>query len=245
MTPLAVTAGEACTTTLIGCGSATGTAIPPFLIFAGKRMMTDLMDGATPGAVGRVSDSGRSNRELFREYLEEHFLKYVSMKADQKALLLLNGHKSHISVGLLQWAKERNIILFIVPAHTSHILQPLDVGCYGPMQRKFNAECHIFTRESQCVVTRYNVGQLVCKVYSKALSADLISSFRKTGIYPCNRNAIPAASLIHARYSTLKKTISIPKKIRIIMKQKMLYQHKVRLKDHTRKKPVIVSLECF
>lgn len=130
--------------------SATGTAIPPFLIFAGKRMMTDLMDGATPGAVGRVSDAGWSNSELFREYLEEHFLRYVTMKADRKVLLLLDGDKSHTSVGLVQWEKERNIILFILPAHTSHILQPLDVGCYEPMQRMLNAECHKFTQIAMC-----------------------------------------------------------------------------------------------
>lgn len=75
---------------------------------------------------------------------------------------------------------DRNIILFILSAHTSHILQPPDVGCYKSMQYMFNSECHKFTRESKCVVTRFIVCQIVCKVYSKVMSADnLISSFRK------------------------------------------------------------------
>lgn len=101
----------------------------------------------------------------------------MHMKVDQKVLLLLDGHKSHTSV-LVQW--DRNIILFILSAHTSHILQPPDVGCYKSMQYMFNSECHKFTRESKCVVTRFIVCQIVCKVYSKVMSADnLISSFRK------------------------------------------------------------------
>ena len=42
---------------------------------------------------------------------------------------------THISVGLLEWAKSMNIVIFILPAHTSHLLQPLDVACFGPVQQ--------------------------------------------------------------------------------------------------------------
>ena len=189
--PQAVTSGKSSTTTVIGCGSASGSAIPPFFVFPGKKMMEELMAGATPGAAGRVSDSGWSNSQIFREYLEDHFLKYVPLKDGQKVLLLLDGHKSHASVRLAQWARDRNIILFILPAHTSHLLQPLDVVCYGPMQRMYNSECQKFLRESHGVITRYNVCQLVCKVYNKAMSADnLIAAFQKTGIHPLKSDVI-------------------------------------------------------
>ena len=194
--PQAVTSGKSSTTTVIGCGSASGSAIPPFFVFPGKKMMEELMAGATPGAAGRVSDSGWSNSQIFREYLEEHFLKYVPLKDGQKVLLLLDGHKSHASVRLAQWARDRNIILFILPAHTSHLLQPLDVACYGPMQRMYNSECQKFLRESHGVITRYNVCQLVCKVYNKAISADnLIAAFQKTGIHPLKSDVISPENL--------------------------------------------------
>jgi hypothetical protein len=49
--------------------------------------------------------------------------------------LPLDGHSTHISVGLLEWAKSMNIVIFILPAHTSHLLQPLDVACFGPVQQ--------------------------------------------------------------------------------------------------------------
>lgn len=106
--------------------------MPLFLIFSCKRMMTGLIDRATLGGVGSVSDSGWFNSEL--EYLEEHSLFYVPKRADQKVFLLLDGHTFYTFVGLVQWAKERNIILLILPAHNSHILQPLHVGCYGLIQ---------------------------------------------------------------------------------------------------------------
>ncbi|XP_062580331.1 uncharacterized protein LOC134242262, partial [Saccostrea cucullata] len=121
--PQAVTAGKSSTTTVIGCGSASGTAIPPFFIFAGKRMMPELMEGATPGAVGRVSETGWSNSQLFREFLD-HFLKHVPIKDGQK-FFSMDGHKSHTSVGLVQWARDRNIILFNF-LHIQVTSQPLD-----------------------------------------------------------------------------------------------------------------------
>ena len=49
----------------------------------------------------------------------------------------MDGHRSHISVDLIEWAKEQGIIIFILPAHTSHILQPMDVACYGPLQAAY------------------------------------------------------------------------------------------------------------
>ena len=131
--PQAVTSGKSHTTTIIDRGSASGVAIPPFFAFAGKRMIPDLMAGASPGAAGTMTETGWSNSEVFRKYLQDHFVKFIPERdPDQHLLLLPDGHKSHISVDLLDWAKAKNIILFILPAHTSHILQPLDVSCYGP-----------------------------------------------------------------------------------------------------------------
>ena len=65
-------------------------------------MLPELMEGATTGAAGTVSDSGWSNGRVFRKNLEEHFLKCIPHREpDQHILLLLEGNKSHITVGLL------------------------------------------------------------------------------------------------------------------------------------------------
>ena len=86
---------------------------------------------------------------------------------------------------IIEWTQERNIILHILLVHTSHILKPLDVGCYGPLQRIYDNECHKTMRQNHFIITRYNVCELGCKAYQKALSPEnLHSAFRKTGIYP-------------------------------------------------------------
>ena len=99
--PPAVTTGKSQTITLLGCGSASGYAIPPYFVFPGKRFSEQLMQGATPGAAGCVSEYGWSNSEIFKSYLKDHFIKYVPGRTDDHVLLLFDGHKSHISVDLI------------------------------------------------------------------------------------------------------------------------------------------------
>ena len=92
--PQAVTSGKSQTTTIIGCGSASGVAIPPFFVLAGKRMIPDLMAGTSPGAAGTMAETGWSNSEVFRKYLQNHFVKFIPERdPDQHLLLLLDGHK--------------------------------------------------------------------------------------------------------------------------------------------------------
>ncbi|XP_053391991.1 uncharacterized protein LOC128554706 [Mercenaria mercenaria] len=197
--PPAVTSGRGKTVTVLGCISASGASIPPFFVFPGKRMNPKLLEGKSPGADAMVSESGWSNQAIFRYYLMNHFVKFIPGRENQKVLLILDGHKSHVSLGICEWAKENGIIFFYLPPHTSHILQPLYVSCYGPFERIFNSECHKLMRQTEATLTLYNVCEVACRVYTKALSSENAqSAFKRTGIFPLDKDAIPAESLIPA-----------------------------------------------
>ena len=43
-------------------------------------------------------------------------------------LLVLDGHGSHITIDVIEYARSNEVYLLCLPSHTSHILQPLDVG---------------------------------------------------------------------------------------------------------------------
>ena len=178
--------------TAVGCGNAAGASIPPYLVFPGKRMLPELLKDATPGCDGSVSSTGKgySNTDIFSTYVKSHFFKYVQGRdPDQHVLLMYDGHRSHISLSLIEWAKQNKIILFVLPPPTSHILQPMDVGFFGPFEVLYQAEVKKITRQkSGTSVTRYDIWGLVCKVYDKALQGDnLRAAFRRTGIYPLKK----------------------------------------------------------
>ena len=180
-------------TTIIGAGNAFGTCIPPYFIFKGKRLSKDLLEGATNGTAAAMSQTGFSNCHIFREYLKKHFINYIQRPdASQTVIILLDGHKSHINVPALEWAKTNNIIFFVLPAHTSHLLQPLEVGCFDLLQKLYKKACRTFLRaHTSAKITRSNIAAIASSPYVTALSPSKIkSSFQQTGIYPFSKDVV-------------------------------------------------------
>ena len=67
-----------------------------------------------------------------------HLLKYLPERIEKNPVLLLyDGHRSNINLGIINLAQQEHVVLFVFPAHTSHVLQPLDVdvGCFGHYER--------------------------------------------------------------------------------------------------------------
>jgi hypothetical protein len=55
-------------------------------------------------------------------------------------LLVLDSHESHHSNEFEEYCKENNIITLCMPPHSSHLLQPLDVGCFGPLKKAYGRQ---------------------------------------------------------------------------------------------------------
>ncbi|KAJ8024963.1 Tigger transposable element-derived protein 2 [Holothuria leucospilota] len=137
-----ITSERGAITTVLACRNACGTALPPYFVFKGRRDDPRLMNGSIPGAKYTMSDSGWSNGAIFKLFLEEHFIPLLPQRQkDEHALLMYDGHASHISLPLIELAKEHKIILFVLPPHTSHALQPLDVGTFRPVKCRYSYEC--------------------------------------------------------------------------------------------------------
>lgn len=136
--PQCVTSNRSANITIIGAGNAIGNCIPPYYVFPRKRFDRSLLEGTPAGTDGQYSETGWSNSLVFKTYLEQYFLKYVPTSTETPTLVMFDGHRSHISLDLLKWAESKHIILFVLPPHCSHILQPLDIGCFGPFKQHYN-----------------------------------------------------------------------------------------------------------
>ncbi|USP80957.1 hypothetical protein yc1106_08231 [Curvularia clavata] len=53
-------------------------------------------------------------------------------------LLILDGHKSYQSLEFQELYKENNIYTLYMPPYSSHLLQPLDVGCFSLLKRAYS-----------------------------------------------------------------------------------------------------------
>ena len=107
-------------------------------------------------------------------------------------LLLLDGHSSHFEPETIRIAKEENIIIFCLPPHTTHELQPLDCTLFGPLKTAWADVCHSFFKQYPGqVVSKLNFCQLFHSAWLKAVTPQNISvGFKKAGIWPFNPEAV-------------------------------------------------------
>ena len=141
-----------------------------------------------------MSDYGWSNSQIFQQYLSEYFLPYAKPCTNDKQLILLiyDGHTLQKTLQLIKWAREMGIILFVLQAHMSHILQPLDVAVFSPFKNYYYSACSTFMAENiGQIITSYDICQIACKAYLRAMSpANIQSSFLKTAIFRYNPSVI-------------------------------------------------------
>ena len=137
----------------------------------GKGLNDVLQVGSSPGCGFNISQSGWSNSSIFQSYLQTHFLIYIQRQKDNHVLLLYDGSTTHINRELVEWALTQKIIHFVLPLHSSHHLQPLDVGCFKPLKSAYDSYAHHFLKEHPGLnITHYNMTALICKAYTVTLT---------------------------------------------------------------------------
>ncbi|RAL58329.1 hypothetical protein DID88_006441 [Monilinia fructigena] len=97
----------------------------------------------------------------------------------------MDGHSSHITGSLIAFCIEKEIDLLILPPHCSHLLQPLDVGVYGPMKRYHAQEVDRYSRAGIQRIQRSDWVQLFQKIRGKGLTCQNIKSgWKGAGLNP-------------------------------------------------------------
>jgi hypothetical protein len=126
--------------TIIETANSCGWALPPLIIFEGKvHLSTWYEDGLLPSdwVIG-VSDNGWTTDELGFIWLKEIFDKHTRARTiGRYRLLILDGHGSHVTPQFDRFCLENSIIVLCMPPHSSHLLQPLDVGCFSVLKRMY------------------------------------------------------------------------------------------------------------
>ena len=120
-------------TTVLWCCSAAGRFLPPLTIYKGKYLQSSHTVGGPKGAVFSVSDSGWMEAANFEQFIEKVFLPHTA-HLKHPLVLIFDGHGSHLTWGTVQKCMEADVHLICLPPHSSHALQPCDVGVFRPMK---------------------------------------------------------------------------------------------------------------
>ncbi|KAI8690555.1 HTH CENPB-type domain-containing protein [Fusarium sp. Ph1] len=150
--PKLVQPGDREWVTVIQAINAEGQAIQPFIVVTGQYHLANwYQESNLPGdwAIA-TSENGWTDNEIGLEWLK-HFNRHTTNRSTGPyRLLILDGHESHHSADFEIYCEENNIITLCMPPHSSYLLQPLDVGCFGLLKKTYGQEIEHLIR---CSIT--------------------------------------------------------------------------------------------
>lgn len=138
-------------------------------------------------------------------------------------MLLLDGHASHVSISFVQYCQDHKIIPLCLPPHSTHYLQPLDVGIFSALARAYRT---LVSQGAIFGAQRINNLQFL-QYYEQArktIPNNIPGAWRGTGLIPFNPNKVlqplrpitpPTASLT----DSIGRTVTVDREAAIRINQ--------------------------
>lgn len=116
---------------------------------------------------------------------------------DRKVLLVFDGYRSHLGFQVLETLDQGNVIALALPAHTSGVTQPLDVGVFPKFKARLNDLIPQTSRTDQAVeYDVFDFCRMMSAVYREIFEpTNILAGFRKADVWPVNPDAIINAGM--------------------------------------------------
>ena len=185
-----VSSGNKQQITTLACYNAAGEVIPPYHVFPGERFKQNPLQDGVPNSYFGRSENGWMTTPLFYGWLANHFIKRIP--AERPVVLLVDGHGSHIDLEVSKLARENKILLYCLPPHCTHCLQPCDVGFFKPLKTNWDKAVEQWEVEHLGeVLSKYEFAKVFRVAWENTVRvATLVNSFKAAGLCPLNRSAI-------------------------------------------------------
>jgi hypothetical protein len=178
--------------TSIESTGASGFSLPPTVIFKGKVFIASWANGLPDDWYLEVSPNGWTSDEIGLRWLQKVFLPstFPRMKGKYR-LLVLDGHGSHLTPKFDEICHQNNVIPICMPPHSSHLLQPLDVGCFAVLKRAYGQIVENLMRDGVNHIDKLDFLDAFPIARNEAFKPETIkNSFSATGLVPYNPDRV-------------------------------------------------------
>ncbi len=134
-----------------------------------------------------------------------------SIPPTRPVLLIQDGHSSHITMETIELARSNEVHLLCLPSHSTHVLNPLDIGVFKSFKSYFSKASHKYIVSNPGrVITTDVIASLVGEAWPQALTpVNIMSGFRKSGVYPLNPGVVSDRQVVfNTRSSPLSRSRS-------------------------------------
>ena len=133
----------------------------------------------------KPTSNGWTDNEAGLDWIR-HFEKHTVTRAKGRyRLLVMDGHESHVSAAFEAFCAEKRIVTIYMPPHSSHLLQPLDVGCFSPLKRAYGHEIEGFIKSFINHITKAEFLVAFHAAFSKVfILKNVKAGFKGAGLVP-------------------------------------------------------------
>ena len=123
----------------------------------------------------------------------------------QNILLLIDCHSSHVQFAPLNMLKSHGVLVRCLPAHTSHITQPLDVSVFRSFKENFRKALRERARpvppEGRNDI--FTICELMSEAYFPSLSmSNIIFGFAKSGCWPFKKKGPDSSAMTELPFTS-------------------------------------------
>ncbi len=124
-------------------------------------------------------------------------------------MLVLDGHESHESAEFQEYYKAYNIITLGLSPHSSHLTQPLDIGCFSILKRAYGRQIETFIKAHINHIMKVEFFLAFIAVYKESMTAQNAQArFRRAGLVPFDPQAVLSKLDVRLRTPTPRPSIA-------------------------------------
>jgi hypothetical protein len=140
------------------CIVADGGSLPPMTLYKSATgvVYESWCEGGPEGATYAANQSGWFDMPKFNQWFKQVFIPHIrTMPLEDIKVLLGDNLAAHLSPYVLKMCERYNIRFVFLPENSTHILQPLDVAVFAPMNRYWREILSSWKNNSSllCVIT--------------------------------------------------------------------------------------------
>jgi hypothetical protein len=177
---------------IVECISAGATCIQPLIIFEGINVNINWAPDDPPPYKYTADPTAWINDDIAVWWLNEIFLPQTKPPGTQYRILLFDNHNSHLSGRFESECRKQRVITIPLPAHTSDVLQPLDLIMFSPIKGKYKDKLYQLCELNDGDNTKKKD---FCHLYHEARKetfkpSSFLSAFKKAGLVPFDPQSV-------------------------------------------------------
>ena len=155
-----VTDSDRDNTTILAAISASGTTLPPLIIFQGKQVQIIWRPSSDPTREHfpwiYANESGWMKADVFHKWFVEWEARTRTANNEgelETRLMMYDVHLSHVNYATIKLARETKVTILKSPPHATYLVQPLDVAVFKSLKQKMGSSViQMVTENLKCAV---------------------------------------------------------------------------------------------